>query len=245
MKLSTTLAVAMAGFTTVGTAQTMRDLDSHEHGSAVLNIAIDADALFLELDTPWNNLVGFEHEPGTDEQYALVNEAWSLLNAPERLFTLNSGDCSVSEVRVESAMPIEQHDDEHKDADHDDHKDDDHKHADHDDHKDDDHKDADHDDHKDDDHKDADHDDHKDDDHKDADHGHSHDEHQDEDTHTTALASYGYTCGDINQLSSIAVNVFRVWPGFEELNVQLIGPGGQTLLKLTADQSAINIEDIQ
>ncbi len=219
MKLSTTLAVAMAGFTTVGTAQTMRDLDSHEHGSAVLNIAIDADALFLELDTPWNNLVGFEHEPGTDEQYALVNEAWSLLNAPERLFTLNSGDCSVSEVRVESAMPIEQHDDEHKDADHDDHKDDDHKHADH--------------------------DDHKDDDHKDADHGHSHDEHQDEDTHTTALASYGYTCGDINQLSSIAVNVFRVWPGFEELNVQLIGPGGQTLLKLTADQSAINIEDIQ
>ncbi len=219
MKLSTTLAVAMAGFTTVGTAQTMRDLDSHEHGSAVLNIAIDADALFLELDTPWNNLVGFEHEPGTDEQYALVNEAWSLLNAPERLFTLNSGDCSVSEVRVESAMPIEQHDDEHKDADHDDHKEDDHKHADH--------------------------DDHKDDDHKDADHGHSHDEHQDEDTHTTALASYGYTCGDINQLSSIAVNVFRVWPGFEELNVQLIGPGGQTLLKLTADQSAINIEDIQ
>ena len=253
MKLSTLLALTAAGFTTVGNAQTVRDLDSHEHGSAILNVAVDINALFLELETPWNNLVGFEHEPGTDGQYAMVKDAWGLLNEPERLFTLNDGNCTVNEVRVESGMPIEPHDDDHADHKdghhndaHDDEKDEHHDDA-HSDEKDEHHDDA-HSDEKDDHHDDA-HSDGKDDHHDDA-HGdekddhHAH-EHQDEETHSTALATYGYTCSDIAQLSSITVNVFTLWSGFEELDVQLIGPGGQTSVELTAGETTINLKEIQ
>ena len=126
MKLSTLLAVTAAGLTTVGYAQTERDLDSHEHGSATLNVAVDNTEIFLEIETPWNNLVGFEHKPGTDEQYAMVSEAWAQLNAPEGLFTMNDGDCSISEVSAETSMPIEPHDEEHHGDGHEDHHDDAH-----------------------------------------------------------------------------------------------------------------------
>lgn len=231
MKLSTLLAVTAAGLTTVGYAQTERDLDSHEHGSATLNVAVDNNEIFLEIETPWNNLVGFEHKPGTDEQYAMVSEAWAQLNAPEGLFTMNDGDCSISEVSAETSMPIEPHDEEHHGDGHEDHHDDAHG-----DEKDDHHDDA-HSDEKDEHHDDA----HGDDHHDDA---HSH-EHDDEETHSVALASYGYSCGDIARLTSITVNVFTLWSGFEELDVQMIGPGGQTSMELTADQSTINLEAIQ
>ena len=258
MKLSTLLAVTAAGLTTVGYAQTERDLDSHEHGSATLNVAVDNNEIFLEIETPWNNLVGFEHKPGTDEQYAMVSEAWAQLNAPEGLFTMNDGDCSVSEVSAETSMPIEPHDEEHHGDGHDDHHDDahgdekdDHHDDAHGDEKDDHHDDA-HSDEKDDHHDDA-HSDEKDEHHDDShsdekddhhDDAHNH-EHEDEETHSVALASYGYSCGDIARLTSITVNVFTLWSGFEELDVQMIGPGGQTSMELTADQSTINLEAIQ
>ena len=282
MKLSTLLAVTTAGLTTVGYAQTERDLDSHEHGSATLNVAVDNNEIFLEIETPWNNLVGFEQKPGTDEQYAMVSEAWAQLNAPEGLFTMNDGDCSISEVSAETSMPIEPHDEENHGDGHDDHhgdahgdeKDDHHDDA-HSDEKDehhddahgdendehhddahsdekDEHHDDSHSDEKDDHHDDA-HSDEKDEHHDDAhgdekddhhDDAHNH-EHDDEETHSVALASYGYSCGDIARLTSITVNVFTLWSGFEELDVQMIGPGGQTSMELTADQSTIKLEAIQ
>ena len=161
----------------------------------------------------------------------MVSEAWAQLNAPEGLFTMNDGDCSISEVSAETSMPIEPHDEEHHGDGHEDHHDDAHG-----DEKDDHHDDA-HSDEKDEHHDDA----HGDDHHDDA---HSH-EHDDEETHSVALASYGYSCGDIARLTSITVNVFTLWSGFEELDVQMIGPGGQTSMELTADQSTINLEAIQ
>ena len=259
MKISqVALAVSMAGISAVATANTERDLDSHEHGAAVLNVALDDGAVFMELETPWNNLVGFEHNPSTDEQKAQVAEAMKILvEQPERMFTLNGGGCTADKITVESSMDLEadgdneHHDDEHHDDEHK-HDDDEAHHDDkhHDDaHHDDDkhHDDAHHDDEKH--HDDAHHDDdkhHDDDAHHDEDehHDHDHDEHEGE-SHSSALVSYSYTCSDVGNLSSIAVNVFSLWSGFEELDVQLIGPAGQTGLELTANQSSIDTTSVQ
>jgi len=90
MKISqVALAVSMAGISAVATANTERDLDSHEHGAAVLNVALDVGAVFMELETPWNNLVGFEHNPSTDEQKAQVAEAMKILvEQPTSMMTM-------------------------------------------------------------------------------------------------------------------------------------------------------------
>lgn len=264
MRLATTLAIAMAGTTTMGIAQTERDLDSHEHGAALLNIALDDGAVFLELETPWNNLVGFEHEPSTDEQKAQVDATMAQLRQPDQLFSFNGGSCAWTKVTVESTMAHdEHHDDDHHDDKHahDDHDDDKHadgehdhhddKHA-HDEHHDDKHADGEHhnddkhahdehdDDHHDDKHADGErHDDHDDDKHAEHDHDH------DEGTHSSALVAYEYNCEDSGELQSIAINLFDVWSGFEELDVQMIGPGGQSAVELTAGQATVELSDVQ
>lgn len=215
MKLSLALAVATAGFTSVASSQTERDLDSHEHGAASLNVAIDDGSLFLELESPWNNLIGFEHEPRTDEQHALFDEATAKLNQPDLLFALNGGGCSVSEMTLENMGAVAGHDD-HEDG-HDDH--------------DEDHEDG---------HKDE-HDDHD----EDA-HGDDHDDHDhDEETHSAVLVSYVYECSDMSSLESIDVVLLNVWSGFEDLDVQLIGPGGQASVELGQQQTSLDVTQVQ
>jgi len=204
MKISTVLAVAAAFSSSTSLAQTERDLDSHEHGSAALNVAIDNSSVIIELDTPWNNLVGFEHAPSTEEQHALVDNSMATLNQPDQMFTFNGASCEATETVVESTLAME---DEH----HDDH---------------------------DDDHKDADgHDEHDD---------HDHDDHDGEgETHSEVLVSYAFNCDNIGQLTSIDVNLLEIWSGFEDLDVQLIGPGGQTAVELSPEQTQLDVSAVQ
>ncbi len=123
MKPITVLAALSAFYSTPAFSQTERDLDSHVHGLATLNVAVTGSEVFIELSSPWNNMVGFEHEPETDEQHALVDEAIHQLNEADELFLFNSGDCAVTDVSLENSMSEESHDDEHDDEHKDEHKD--------------------------------------------------------------------------------------------------------------------------
>jgi len=218
MKLSSTLAITVASLSTIATAQTERELDSHVHGSATLNVAVDNTALIIELETPWNNLVGFEHAPHTDEQKALVDEALDVLNQSNEMFTLAGGDCTFDVLDMENSLSESSHD-EHAEK-HDDHDDEhDEKHDDHDDE-----------------HAEK-HDDH-DDEHAD------HDGEEGED-HSEVLVSYTYNCTDIASLKTITVDFIAIWPGFADIDSQLIGPGGQSLQELNADSSVLDITQVQ
>ena len=274
MRLSTTLALLTASLSTLASAQTERELGSHEHGAAFLNIAVDDGQVFLELESPWDNLVGFEHAPSTDEQHDLVDNAMALLNQPEQLFSFDGGGCVAGDATVESGMASgddeHAHDDDHDKDDHhdedahgDDHDKDDHHDEDAhgDDHDKDDHHDEDAhgDDHDKDDHHDEDAhgDDHDKDDHhdedahgddhnKDDDHAHGdHDDHADEGTHAEVLATYTFNCTDVNQLAAIDVTFLKRWSGFEDLDVQLIGPGGQAAAELGQSESVVDITQVQ
>ena len=229
MRLNTTLALLTASLSTLASAQTERELGSHEHGAAFLNIAVDDGQVFLELESPWDNLVGFEHAPSTDEQHDLVDNAMALLNQPEQLFSFDGGGCVAGDATVESGMASG--DDEH--AHDDDHDKDDH----HD-------EDAHGDDHDKDDHHDEDA--HGDDHDKDDDHAHGdHDDHADEGTHAEVLATYTFNCTDVNQLAAIDVTFLKRWSGFEDLDVQLIGPGGQAAAELGQSESVVDITQVQ
>ena len=257
MKPTTIVIFAAASISTAVVAQTERDLGSHEHGSASMNVALDQNSLLIELESPWDNLVGFEHAPSTDEQHALIDGALDLLNHPKQLFTFNGVTCVATEIEIDSSLP--EGDDDHHDGhdDHDDHKD---GHDDHDDHEDghddhDDHEDG-HDDH--DDHEDGhdDHDDHEDghDDHDDHEDGHDdHDDHEDghddhgdeEGVHSSVLAIYSFGCDDVAKLASIDVKFLEIWSGFDDLDVQLIGPGGQDAAELNPEKIRLDMTSIR
>jgi Protein of unknown function (DUF2796) len=58
----------------------------HEHGKVTLNAALDGNELDIELDSPAVNVVGFEHEPRTDDERAAVQAAATLLHNGRGLF---------------------------------------------------------------------------------------------------------------------------------------------------------------
>ena len=225
MKLLSAFAVATVSLSTSINAQTERDLGSHEHGSASLNIAVENNSVFIELDSPWNNLVGFEHDPSTSEQKAMVDDALGQLNQPDQLFSFIGSECTATETAIESSLGSN-HDDEHHDDEH------------HDDHDGEDHHDEDKD------HEGEEHHDHDDDKDHDSE-GHHDDEHADEDTHSSVLVSYSFNCSNGGQLDAIDVELLKIWSGFEELDVQLIGPGGQAAQEITAQQARLDIRAIQ
>ena len=94
-------------------------------------------------------------------------------------------------------------------------------------------------------HDDDDHEGHGDDD-KHGDHDEHHDDHAgDSDTHAGVFVAYVFTCDDVSKLDAISVNLMQRWSGFEEIAVQMIGPGGQALGTLNAQQSRLDLAQIQ
>lgn len=70
------LAMALACLSgTANAEETQRQLDPHEHGHGMLNIALEGNKLELELEVPGMDIVGFEHAASTPEQHALVDNA--------------------------------------------------------------------------------------------------------------------------------------------------------------------------
>ncbi|MFK7852586.1 MAG: DUF2796 domain-containing protein, partial [Granulosicoccus sp.] len=139
------------------------------------------------------------------------------------LFSFGGGGCVFETVMIESSIGDA---DEHAHDDHDDEHKDEHAHDDHDDEHKDEHA----------------HDDH-DDEHKDE---HAHDDHGDEaSSHSEVLASYTFNCDNVSDVSYIDANLMTVWTGFEDLDVQLIGPGSQTAVELNPDQIRLDVTQVQ
>jgi hypothetical protein len=77
--------------------------DAHVHGRAALQVAVDGKRLLLELTSPLDNLVGFEHAPRNEKQTAAVRRMAERLHKPELLFvpTPEAG-CTPASVMLES-----------------------------------------------------------------------------------------------------------------------------------------------
>jgi len=77
----------------------------HVHGTGELHVAIEDDKLSIELHSPLENLLGFEHAPRTDSQRAAVKAMKAKLNRPETLFKLPpAASCRAGPTRVESSL---------------------------------------------------------------------------------------------------------------------------------------------
>ena len=75
----------------------------HVHGTAELHVAVEDNRVDLELHSPLDNLIGFEHAPRTDSQRAAVKAMTAKLNKPEMLFRMpKAASCRASPTHIDS-----------------------------------------------------------------------------------------------------------------------------------------------
>jgi hypothetical protein len=75
----------------------------HEHGVVRLDVAVEAHRITLQLESPLDNLVGFERAPRTDAERQRVQAALARLRAADRLFVPDAAaQCRLAKVELES-----------------------------------------------------------------------------------------------------------------------------------------------
>jgi hypothetical protein len=93
-------------------AEEHRQLGAHMHGHGRLNIAIEDKTMSVELEVPAADIVGFEHEPETQEEKAVLEAAKAKLAAGLSLFTpASAAGCAQTSAKV---MTEADHDEEHE-----------------------------------------------------------------------------------------------------------------------------------
>jgi Protein of unknown function (DUF2796) len=77
---------------------------AHEHGVVKLDIAIEAGKLTVQMESPLDNLVGFERAPRTDAERQRVDAAVARLKAAATLFKIDpAAGCTLENVELVSA----------------------------------------------------------------------------------------------------------------------------------------------
>lgn len=209
MKRTIPLVLALAAGPAL--AQDTRQLDAHEHGVGVLDIAVDGTELVMEFHAPGADIVGFEYVAETDADRARIADAVAVLERPLDLFALPAAaGCSVIQADAEL---------ETEDAHHDDHAGDDHADHDHD--------------HAEDDHDHAEHDH--------AEEGHSDEDHAAEASHTEFHAAYRLTCTDPSALTRMTFPYFDAFENAREVEVQVVTAAGAQAFEVERDAPTLDM----
>ena len=78
---------------------------AHQHGVAILEVAVDGGTLHLRLESPLDNLAGFEHAPKNEAQKKTVRAMAHKLNQPATLFAPSPrAECVPISTRIESQV---------------------------------------------------------------------------------------------------------------------------------------------
>lgn len=224
------IATALGLGLTLTAVHAFAEEKAHEHGHASLNVAVEEAGVEMELTAPGADIVGFEHQPGSDADRDAITNAVATLQ--KGLFTFATGaGCELEATGIYSALlpggePVHSgehhHDDDHKDEHGHDDKHDDHAHGEkHDDHKDD-HA---HDDHKDEHGLDDKHDDHA---------------HADAEEHAEFRVHFHYECKNTAALTGFETSYFTAFPNAQEMDVAAITGTGQVAAELTADSASVD-----
>ena len=100
--LLATLVPVTAAYASDDHSHETRELGSHEHGAAEMQIAIEGSTVEIALELPGQNVVGFEHKAETDEQRAAVDEQTKVLEDVMTVLTVpEAAGCEVSSSEVE------------------------------------------------------------------------------------------------------------------------------------------------
>ena len=77
---------------------------AHQHGVATLDVDVEPGRVTLDLDTPLDNLLGFERAPRTDAEKERAATVVKQLKAADGLFRIDSAaGCTLAKVTLTSA----------------------------------------------------------------------------------------------------------------------------------------------
>lgn len=77
----------------------------HQHGVATLDVAVEAGRVTLYLESPLDNLLGFERAPRTDAERAQAEKMLAKLRAADTLFRIDSAaGCLLAKVTLTSPV---------------------------------------------------------------------------------------------------------------------------------------------
>jgi len=193
--------------------------EKHVHGEAELFIAIEGNKVLIEMESPADNFLGFEHVPRTKQQKALVRSTQETLENYASLLILSKGNCKQIDAFIES--PFSDHSKEDKE-DHHDHGHEKDGHHDHD--------------------KKAKKDDHHDHGHKKDDH-HDHDKHeQSEGTHSEYHITYTLECGNSDAINSANITAFDAFSNIEEIKVNWVNGEKQGSSEATTKSRQVSLK---
>jgi len=101
---ATPVAAAMTVMTAANAARPAAANHAHEHGIVKLDIAIEPGQLSLQMESPLDNLVGFERAPRTDAERQTAAAAVARLQAADALFKIDpAAGCTLKNVTLRSA----------------------------------------------------------------------------------------------------------------------------------------------
>ena len=84
---------------------TAHEPGAHVHGLARLQVAIDGNTVTLDLESPLDNLLGFEHMPRTDKEKVIVRNMAERLKQAASLFAPTPvAQCVPVSVKLESPV---------------------------------------------------------------------------------------------------------------------------------------------
>ncbi len=113
------IALISASSATTWAADQHRHHDAHVHGHAALTLAVSANAVQLELESPAMNLVGFEHRPGSDSDRQRVRDVTNFLEQPSRWVQMpGDAGCHLRNARVNSSLLEDTHHHHHDHSSH-------------------------------------------------------------------------------------------------------------------------------
>jgi hypothetical protein len=76
----------------------------HVHGVAALDVVVDGSSLELSLDSPLDNLVGFEHAPANENETQAIRAMVQRFSRAQELFAPTpAAQCVVKSVQLSSA----------------------------------------------------------------------------------------------------------------------------------------------
>lgn len=191
---------------------TLRSAESHVHGGANLSIVSEQGRVFIELETPLYNLLGFEYTPQTEAEKTKVRTAEARLAEPEKLFRFNAeAQCSYNKLKSAPTLFDASSKSDHGHGDRHDH----------------------HHDEKTDEHDEHHHHDH--DDEQKADHDHAEHDHKD------VILTYSMTCENLEALKTVQIEFFEYFPNFTELDLVYLGPSQQMSAELSPSRPSADL----
>ena len=78
---------------------------AHVHGQLKLDVAVDVQTLTVSIDSPLDNIVGFERAPRTDAERKTAQQAVAQLRAADKLFGIDpAADCKLGQVDLDAPV---------------------------------------------------------------------------------------------------------------------------------------------